>query len=188
MYFSNWRVFGPPLGIPVESVLTRSPSSIPIRRTRARSSDRPHLRGLDAPLRLADLGDYVRSLGPVPGLIPCRTFQGTPIRRRGLPVGTSSSARRRAGRRSPRWTIRSRPPANGLSSACPQTQSCFQTHSPPRDLRHSFASGGLLVGAGLPMIGKLLGRTQVQTTTRYAHLANDPVKSAANRIAAASPK
>ena len=42
------------------------------------------------------------------------------------------------------------------------------------DLRHSFASGGLLVGEGLPMIGKLLGHTQVQTTARYAHLANDP--------------
>ena len=51
------------------------------------------------------------------------------------------------------------------------------------DLRHSFASGGLLVGEGLPMIGKLLGHTQVQTTARYAHFANDPVKSAANRIA-----
>ena len=51
------------------------------------------------------------------------------------------------------------------------------------DLRHSFASGGLLVGEGLPMIGKLLGHAQVQTTARYAHLANDPVKSAANRIA-----
>ena len=31
------------------------------------------------------------------------------------------------------------------------------------DLRHSFASGGLLIGEGLPMIGKLLGHTQVQT-------------------------
>ncbi len=50
------------------------------------------------------------------------------------------------------------------------------------DLRHSFASGGLLVGEGLPMIGKLLGHTQVQTTARYAHLAADPVKAAANRI------
>ena len=45
------------------------------------------------------------------------------------------------------------------------------------DLRHSFASGGLLVGEGLPMIGKLLGHTQVQTTARYAHLASDPVNS-----------
>ena len=33
------------------------------------------------------------------------------------------------------------------------------------------------------LLGKLLGHTQVQTTARYAHLANDPVKSAANRIA-----
>ena len=51
------------------------------------------------------------------------------------------------------------------------------------DLRHSYASGGLLVGEGLPMIGKLLGHNKVQTTARYAHLANDPLKAAANRIA-----
>lgn len=52
------------------------------------------------------------------------------------------------------------------------------------DLRHSFASGGLAVGEGLPMIGKLLGHTQVQTTARYAHLAADPIKAAADRISA----
>ena len=51
------------------------------------------------------------------------------------------------------------------------------------DPRHSYASGGLLVGAGLPMIRKLLGHSKVQTTARYAHLANDPLKAAANRIA-----
>ena len=51
------------------------------------------------------------------------------------------------------------------------------------DLRHSFASGGLLVGEGLPMIGRLLGHVQVQTTARYAHLADDPVKAAADRVA-----
>jgi integrase len=50
------------------------------------------------------------------------------------------------------------------------------------DLRHSFASGALALGEGLPMIGKLLGHSQVQTTARYAHLANDPVKSAAGRV------
>ena len=33
------------------------------------------------------------------------------------------------------------------------------------------------------MIGKLPGDTRVQTTQRYAHLANDPVKAAASRIA-----
>lgn len=40
-----------------------------------------------------------------------------------------------------------------------------------------------MVGEGLPMIGKLLGHSQIQTTARYAHLANDPIKSAADRIA-----
>ncbi|MDE0698393.1 MAG: response regulator [Boseongicola sp.] len=45
------------------------------------------LRGLDGPLRLADLGDHVRSLGLAPGLVPCRTFQAAPMRHRGLDVG-----------------------------------------------------------------------------------------------------
>jgi integrase len=53
------------------------------------------------------------------------------------------------------------------------------------DLRHTFASGGIAAGEGLPMIGKLLGHTQVQTTARYAHLASDPVKRAADKIAGA---
>lgn len=51
------------------------------------------------------------------------------------------------------------------------------------DLRHSFASSAVGLGESLPMIGKLLGHTQVQTTARYAHLAQDPVRSAADRIA-----
>src|SRR5262249_27225112 len=50
------------------------------------------------------------------------------------------------------------------------------------DLRHSFASGAVALGESLPMIGKLLGHTQVQTTARYAHLASEPVKAAAQRI------
>ena len=32
------------------------------------------------------------------------------------------------------------------------------------------------------LLGKLLGHTQVQTTARYAHLAADPVKAAAERV------
>jgi len=53
------------------------------------------------------------------------------------------------------------------------------------DLRHTFASTAVAAGQGLPMIGKLLGHTQVQTTARYAHLAADPVKTAANAVSAA---
>ena len=51
------------------------------------------------------------------------------------------------------------------------------------DLRHTFASTAFATGQGLPMIGKLLGHTQVQTTARYAHLAADPVKVAAEQVA-----
>lgn len=53
------------------------------------------------------------------------------------------------------------------------------------DLRHSFASAGLLGGHALPMIGKLLGHSHVGTTARYAHLADDPVRAAADRISEA---
>lgn len=51
------------------------------------------------------------------------------------------------------------------------------------DLRHTFASTAVAAGQGLPIIGKLLGHTQVQTTARYAHLAADPVKNAADAVA-----
>jgi integrase len=51
------------------------------------------------------------------------------------------------------------------------------------DLRHTFASVAVASGQGLPMIGKLLGPTQVQTTARYARLARDPVRAAANEVA-----
>ena len=50
------------------------------------------------------------------------------------------------------------------------------------DLRHTFASAGLANGEGLPLIGKLLGHAHVATTSRYAHLADDPLQAAADRI------
>ncbi|HCS70008.1 MAG TPA: integrase [Rhodospirillaceae bacterium] len=50
------------------------------------------------------------------------------------------------------------------------------------DLRHSFASKAVAQGMSLPMIGKLLGHTQVQTTARYAHLAADPILAAATKV------
>ena len=50
------------------------------------------------------------------------------------------------------------------------------------DLRHTFASIAVSNGQSLPMIGKLLGHTQVQTTARYAHMATSPILAAANDI------
>jgi integrase len=52
------------------------------------------------------------------------------------------------------------------------------------DLRHAFASVAASAGLALPIIGKMLGHTQAQTTQRYAHLASDPVKAAAAAVAA----
>jgi integrase len=45
------------------------------------------------------------------------------------------------------------------------------------DLRHSFASAAASGGGSLPMIGRLLGHSQAQTTERYAHLAADPLRA-----------
>jgi integrase len=52
------------------------------------------------------------------------------------------------------------------------------------DLRHSFASILVSAGASLPLIGQLLGHTQVQTTQRYAHLFDDPLRKAAETVGA----
>ncbi|MBI2717252.1 MAG: tyrosine-type recombinase/integrase [Rhizobiales bacterium] len=50
------------------------------------------------------------------------------------------------------------------------------------DLRHTFASLLVSDGMTLPMIGRLLGHTQVQTTQRYAHLYDDPLRIGLERI------
>ena len=51
------------------------------------------------------------------------------------------------------------------------------------DCRHTYASRALALGESLPMIGRLLGHTQVETTARYAHLAQDSVRGSAVRVA-----
>jgi integrase len=50
------------------------------------------------------------------------------------------------------------------------------------DLRHTFASVGAGGGLSLPIIGRLLGHSQVRTTQRYAHLADDPLREATDKI------
>lgn len=50
------------------------------------------------------------------------------------------------------------------------------------DLRHTFASAGVGNGYGLPIVGRILGHTSWQTTQRYAHLADSPVRTAVNAI------
>jgi integrase len=50
-------------------------------------------------------------------------------------------------------------------------------------LRHSFASRLINEGESLYTVGRLLGHTQVSTTARYAHIADDTLQRAANRAA-----
>ena len=50
------------------------------------------------------------------------------------------------------------------------------------DLRHSFASFLVSSGHNLPLIGQLLGHSNPQTTSRYAHLLMDPQRQATDRI------
>jgi integrase len=50
------------------------------------------------------------------------------------------------------------------------------------DLRHTYASVGAGGGLSLPLIGRLLGHTQARTTQRYAHLADDPLREATDKI------
>lgn len=56
------------------------------------------------------------------------------------------------------------------------------------DLRHTFASLLVSSGESLPVIGALLGHTQAKTTARYAHLLDDPLKQAMDKVAALTSK
>ena len=51
------------------------------------------------------------------------------------------------------------------------------------DLRHTYASILASAGLSLPVIGALLGHTQAQTTARYSHLMDDPLRAATEKVA-----
>jgi integrase len=50
------------------------------------------------------------------------------------------------------------------------------------DLRHSYASYLASAGLSLPIIGALLGHSQPSTTQRYAHLLDDPLRAATDKV------
>jgi integrase len=52
------------------------------------------------------------------------------------------------------------------------------------DLRHSFASILASQGQSLHIIGALLGHSSYNTTIKYAHLLDDPLREATNRVGA----
>ena len=60
----------------------------------------------------------------------------------------------------------------------------WQTTVRVHDLRHTYASILASSGLSLPIIGALLGHTQAATTHRYAHLMDDPLRAATERVGA----
>jgi integrase len=85
------------------------------------------------------------------------------------------------------WLVPGRNPAKHLSSlGAPWERLRLSAGIPDvhiHDLRHTFASTAVGLGLGLPILGGLLGHTQMATTQRYAHLDLDPRREAAEAIA-----
>ena len=50
------------------------------------------------------------------------------------------------------------------------------------DLRHTFASIGIMEGLTLEQIGGLLGHKAAATTKRYAHLMDEAAQTAASKV------
>jgi integrase len=65
-----------------------------------------------------------------------------------------------------------------------KTRSVREPNARVHDLRHTYASVLASAGLSLPVIGALLGHSQAATTARYAHLLDDPLRSATERVAA----
>lgn len=55
----------------------------------------------------------------------------------------------------------------------------------PHDLRHSYVSVGAVGGESLIVVGAIVGHSSASMTERYAHLSDDPVRAAADRISSA---
>jgi integrase len=52
----------------------------------------------------------------------------------------------------------------------------------PHDMRHSYVSAGASGGESLVIVGAIVGHSAAGMTERYAHLSDDPVRAAADRI------
>jgi integrase len=52
----------------------------------------------------------------------------------------------------------------------------------PYDLRHTFASLAVTVSGSLKIVGDLLGHTRAETTVRYVHLLDQPLREATNAV------
>ena len=85
------------------------------------------------------------------------------------------------------WVIRSKPPGSHITDLQRPWRRIRARNELEdvriHDLRHTFASRALALRETLPVIGKLLGHSDIETTARYAHLAQDSIHETAERIA-----
>lgn len=79
--------------------------------------------------------------------------------------------------------LRGRGPLVGLQSAWERIRTKAKLDDVRvHDLRHAFASVAVAAGESLYLTGKLLGHSRPETSARYAHLGDDPLKAAADRV------
>ncbi len=69
-------------------------------------------------------------------------------------------------------------------NAAGQVEKVWKADARVHDLRHTYASVLASHGLSLPIIGQLLGHTQSQMTHRYAHLLDDPLRAATEKVGA----
>jgi integrase len=78
----------------------------------------------------------------------------------------------------PKLTPAGRPVKDARGEPVMVWQSTVRIH----DLRHTYALILASSGQSLPIIGALLGHTQAATTQRYAHLMDNPLRAATERV------
>ncbi len=83
-------------------------------------------------------------------------------------------------RQEPKLDAKGKPMINAKGEPVMVWQPTVRIH----DLRHTYASILASAGLSLPIIGRLLGHTQAATTQRYAHLMDDPLRAATERVGA----
>ncbi|EKS28162.1 tyrosine-type recombinase/integrase [Afipia felis] len=101
----------------------------------------------------------------------------------------AKAAAKKAGTELPKWVFVGRVnggPREGIKGPWDEICKAAKLIGPKavrvHDLRHSYASILASSGMSLPIIGQLLGHTQPATTARYAHLFDDPLRTATERV------
>jgi len=129
-------------------------------------------RDIDLERRVANLADA--KAGPRPVLLPVAAVEVLRGLKRRHPDST--------------WVVPGQKPGSRLTTLqrpwCRVAEAAKLDDVRLHDLRHTVGAWGASGGASLLVVGKLLGHRNAATTQLYAHLADDPVREASERIGA----